>query len=447
MPLGAAPVVVFAVDGFEWDVLLPLLKAGKLPNLVQLMERGCYGELETFEPTLSPVVWTTVATGKHHSKHGIKHFVVTSEGGAKVRLNTSQDRKTKAIWNILSDHGRSVASIGWWLTFPVESINGVMVAQTNTTEQLDPRGGKHVMKGVLRPGMSHQVFPPGQHARMFETLREVESILPDLSRTLFGDFRHPLQLLDERLWNNCQWSFRADATYLRIAIQQLAENPDTDLSLVYFGGPDVVGHRFWRYMQPDNFRHRPTDQQLENFASIIEDYYIYTDQSLGRLLEACPSNTTMLVISDHGMGPINQNALFNPDDPPKDVNSGHHFDSPPGVFFAAGPCIRKTAVDKTVDQLTRDDLALIGSVTDITPTILAMLRIPLGEDMDGRVLKHIFRDEFRIEQQPPAVRSHDTSGFLASRSVTAEPHPAEAERLQQLRSLGYVGEDEESNGR
>ena len=61
---GGATQLVFAVDGLEWDVVLPMLERGELPALRHLMERGRFGLLETLHPTLSPVIWTSIATGK-----------------------------------------------------------------------------------------------------------------------------------------------------------------------------------------------------------------------------------------------------------------------------------------------------------------------------------------------------------------------------------------------
>ena len=54
-----APMILFAVDGLEWEILLPLLNAGRLPALEGLMERGTFGELESASPSFSPVLWTT----------------------------------------------------------------------------------------------------------------------------------------------------------------------------------------------------------------------------------------------------------------------------------------------------------------------------------------------------------------------------------------------------
>ena len=63
-PALAAPVLVLGIDGFEWSVVLPLLAEGRMPTLAALMERGVVGKLSTLDPTVSPRLWTTIATGK-----------------------------------------------------------------------------------------------------------------------------------------------------------------------------------------------------------------------------------------------------------------------------------------------------------------------------------------------------------------------------------------------
>jgi len=431
------PILVFAVDGLEWDIILPMLEAGRLPNLAQLMERGCYGELETFVPTQSPVIWTTVATGKPREKHGIMNFAKRLPSG-KLALSSRNDRRTKAIWNILSDYDKTVATVGWWMTYPVEEVNGIMVAQTNTKAQLNTRAGKNVMKGVLLRGVPHQVFPPERQNEMMGILQEADRKLPDLTHEIFGEFKFGLSELGTRLWLNSLWSFRADATYLRIALHLARDRPLPNLTLLYFGGPDVVGHRFMRYMKPDLYQHRPTVEQIENFGGVIEKYYAYTDLAVGQLLEAYGSETTYFVISDHGMKAVNLHAEFDPDDPPNDIQSGAHKDAPAGVLFAAGPLIRKAGGGKPPRELKRGDLESVGGVLDITPTILAMLQLPVGKDMDGHVLSEIFSDELRAASQPEPVKTHDTPGSQAPPGAQTVPHPGEADRLNQLRSLGYI---------
>jgi predicted AlkP superfamily phosphohydrolase/phosphomutase len=127
---GRVRTLLFAVDGLEWSVLLPLARAGHMPTLAGLMERGQFGRLTTTEPTFSPVIWTTIATGRGPDAHGITSFEKRGPGRSRS-LFTSWDRRTKAFWNILSASGHRVDVVGWWLTHPVEEISGVMVAQTN----------------------------------------------------------------------------------------------------------------------------------------------------------------------------------------------------------------------------------------------------------------------------------------------------------------------------
>jgi predicted AlkP superfamily pyrophosphatase or phosphodiesterase len=441
-PPKASPILLYGPDGLEWDLMLPMIKEGKLPNFAALMERGCYGELETLKPTFSPAIWTTIGTGKMPEAHGVRQFAHYLPDGSLSPYH-STDRQTKAVWNIASDYDRTVTCIGWWMTQPVEPINGIMVAQTNTTDQLDVRGGKQIWKGALREDIPQQVYPPERQEEMIEILHQTQNDLPQLMEEIFGTFRHPLSALGERLWTNCEWAFRADTTYLRIATKLAGEGWIPDLTLLYLGGPDVVCHRFWRYMQPELFAHKPTPEQIENFGGVIEEYYIYTDEALGRLMEAYGDDVTIIVVSDHGFHATNVYNRFDPDDPPDDINSGHHLDGPPGIFIAAGPHIRRSPLGKAPADLERQDVPVMGSVEDITPTLLAMLRIPLGADMAGKVMTDIFRDEFHVERQPRMIATHDTEEFFANRQKETPVLPGDEERLRQLRSLGYIGGEEE----
>jgi predicted AlkP superfamily pyrophosphatase or phosphodiesterase len=437
------PIIILGLDGIEWDFVLPMIKKGRLPNIVKLMKRGYYGELETFAPALSPSIWTSIVTGKVVKKHGISGFFRRFSGSGKITLIKSTDRKTKALWNILSDYNKSVWSVGWWITFPVEKINGIMVSQTNALPQLDtPRGrNEKIWKGTLLKGVNGQVYPPRRQNEMITILNEVDEDLPALLKRIFGEFRFPLSQLGQRLWDNCRWAFRADTTYYRILGKLVKEDPLPDLTLLYFGGTDVVGHRFLRYMHPELYKHKPTKEQITNFGTIIEDYYAYCDRILEELLEIYGPDATFFVISDHGMDPINLDAEFNPDAPWNANTSGGHKDNPPAFFLAAGPHIRKLPMNKPLQNLTRQDLEKVCTVFDITPTILAMLRIPIGKDMDGKVVKKIFRDEFPIDIQPPPVPTHDTPEFLTNQKKRKKQKfisPEEKERLEQLRSLGYI---------
>ena len=101
-------------DAADWNVINPLIEKGEMPALAKLMKRGSYGTLETLYPALSPMMWTSIATGKRPYKHGIHGFSEPDPQGAGVRPVTNISRKTKAIWNILQHEGMRSNVIGWW---------------------------------------------------------------------------------------------------------------------------------------------------------------------------------------------------------------------------------------------------------------------------------------------------------------------------------------------
>jgi hypothetical protein len=432
-PEARVRTVLFAVDGLEWRVLLPLLAAGRLPTLEGLMARGSYGSLATIRPTWSPVIWTSIATGRPAAEHGITDFERPGAGGAPL-LFRSGDRRTKAFWNIWSDHGRRVDVVGWWLTYPVEPIDGVMVAQTNTTTRAELVKNAGIRKGELVAGRADQVHPKEREAEIFAIAEEVRARLPALRQQAFGAAAETTDPQAASLLEASVWALRADAIYAEVA-RRLARE-DAELLAVYFGGTDVVGHRFWRYREPERYADRPSPEAVAQLGGVIADYHVFIDRCMGEILAALPSEARVIVVSDHGMEASNVNRRFPPEARGAALISGNHLRGPPGVFVAAGPGIPGPG-----RQLpgSASELPAVGSVLDVLPTLLALSALPQGLDMPGRPLPSALEPGV-LADVPEPVPSHDTPEWLRARARLAElPPPAEdAERVLQLRELGYI---------
>jgi hypothetical protein len=434
-----APLLLIGVDGLEWDVLLPLLHRGEMPTFRRLMGQGVYGRLGSIQPTLSPVIWTSLATGKEPSQHGIRGFAFRDRTTGEQKLFTQHDRTAAAFWNILSDAGLTVHVVGWWMTFPVEEIRGVMVAQTNTPAQADAearRAGDVIIKGSVLPDVPGQVHPREQEARVMQTVGRVTDALPERLVSIYGPSPGAMTPLERKLWRASLWSFRADAIYLELG-RMLLERPERfDLMALYVGGADIVGHRFWRYRQPSRFAHPPSTAEIDRWGEIIDDYYRYLDREFGELLARLPDRAGVLIVSDHGMHATNVDGLFAPDDPPRRVASGHHEDAPPGVLLAWGHPFRSARV--SIEARRGDELPGVGTVYDILPTLLALKGVPIASDLSGRVLTDLieprFLDSLAIEYGPPV----DFSPWHERREEQPLPADVEQKRLEQLRSLGYV---------
>jgi predicted AlkP superfamily phosphohydrolase/phosphomutase len=233
-----------------------------MPVMAELMRRGTYGCIETMEPTFSPVIWTTMATGKMPKDHGIEGFVYrVGPGEDGQRFYTSGHRATKAFWNILSDYSRTVDCLGWWMTYPAEKINGVMVAQTNTTAVLHDSENA-LLKGTVLRGVEDQVYPPTKQDEVMDIVDGVDAHIDSVLTDMFGKVPHPSTDFTRVLWDQSQWAFRADQVYLDVAKKLLASGQHFDMLAVYVGGTDVAAHRFWQYTFPQQFEHPPVAKEI-----------------------------------------------------------------------------------------------------------------------------------------------------------------------------------------
>ncbi len=428
----AAPVLLVGVDGLEWEVLRPLMESGRCPNLRKLAESGSFGKLGTFIPTHSPVVWTSIATGKRMEEHGITSFL-----DGQQRAFTSSRRNGRALWNITDLYGLSSNVFGWWITWPVEPVRGVMVSGTSAVAQLADN-----WKPALMPDVEDQVHPPELTEQVLQLAAEAgsEQELIRLAREkVFGNYAEGIMgAAEEKLIDQTLWSVQSDATYFSIAKTLIPEHP-ADLNMVYFGGPDVAGHRFWRHLHPEGFAYSGTSAAAdEALADVLPSYYEWVDGMIGELVGLVGPGTTVMVVSDHGMHAI---AL-------KKANSAHttgdHQDGAPGVLIASGPGIREQG---DFDRFLKSGaLPVHGSVYAVAPTVLGLLGIPAARDMEQRVYRNILTPETRERVQAlELVETHD-EGFRAPSLVQMSKAGEEA-FTRRFRELGYLGVPAAENSR
>ncbi len=169
--MAARRVLLVGWDAADWKVINPLMDAGRMPNVQRLVDNGSMGQIATLHPPLSPMLWTSIATGKRPFRHGIHGFTEPMADGFGVQPVTNLSRKSKAIWNILNQNNLRSIVIGWWPSHPAEPIDGVMVSD------------RYIRAGApLEAGW--QLPPDTVHP-------------PELAGTLAGLRVHPDQLLPE----------------------------------------------------------------------------------------------------------------------------------------------------------------------------------------------------------------------------------------------------------
>ncbi len=163
----ARKLLLLGWDAADWLMIHPLLDAGRMPHLKRLVESGVMGNLLTLQPILSPILWTSIATGKRAYQHGVHGFVEPTPDGAGLRPTASTTRKCKALWNILAQSGQRCQAIGWYASHPAEAINGVCVshqfpvAPASATPSHWPPQPNSVEPAALAAGSRRFAAPPG----------------------------------------------------------------------------------------------------------------------------------------------------------------------------------------------------------------------------------------------------------------------------------------------
>ena len=424
-PADVPPLLFIGVDGLDPGVTAELLEAGRLPHLARFADAGVLGRLTTQAPTYSPVIWTTIATGQPSARHGITDFL-DEESGLPF---TSNCRKVPALWNLVSDAGRTVDTVGWWVSWPAEPVNGRAVTSYAAQAQ-----AKVIWKPNLWRDLEQQTWPPGL-ASVVESeivfVGEHEELLEHLGQAFPLPAAEDLDEHTNRFVTDLAWTHAADLSFAAIAESFLASG-SADLTLVYLALPDVAGHRFWRYYDPEAFDYEVPAADLARFGDYVASAYVEVDRLVGRILDAAPPGANVLLVSDHGMHEDRETLAD-----PEAITSGHHPDAPPGVFGAMGPAVKRRG-----NQLdgARGDL---GHVLGVAPLVMHLLELPVPEHWvavrSRNNLERVLDDRWRVDH-PLELGPDPDPAFRAATPPRLPALNTDLEFRESFAALGYLGE-------
>ena len=427
-------VLVIGWDAADWRVINPMLQEEKLPNLKKFMDEGVSGNNSTLDPPLSPMLWTSIATGKRPFNHGIHGFSEPTPDGKGIQPITNTRRSCKAIWNILNQCGKKTNVVAWWPSHPAEPVNGVMVsnwyqqARNLKDAEIDPSIGKPRPENFgWTPDQwtmpSGAVHPESLSRNLQEFRFHPMELLAEHIGPFIPDFQKIDQKKDARLLGLAK--ILSDTVSVHGAATALMQLEPWDFMAVYYDGIDHFSHAFMKY-------HRTkqswiSEEDFKMYKDVVEGAYRFHDMMLGALLELAGEDTTVIILSDHGFHPDHLRPEHIPAEP-----AGPAIEHRPyGVFLMKGPGIRK---GETIRG---------ASVLDLCPTVLSLFDLPIGADMDGKPLVNCFESPREIDVVPSWEDIDGDSGM----------HPADmhmdsvqsAEAIKQLVELGYIEEPDENH--
>ncbi len=246
------------------------MAAGYLPNLSRLMSGGCHGPLaSTLQPVTAPA-WTTFMTGTNQGQHGLYDFVRRRTGTYKLEVTNASMIAVPTMFDLVGDSGLRVATLNVPYTFPPRPINGVQVS------------------GPFAPVSDARLVYPPTLGNALMDLVDGYFITPDYDPGV----PDPLSAYVSALERGVE--------YRRQLAVHLMDTEPWDLFVVVFMATDQVQHFFWHYMEASG------DDNATRFRHAIRGVYQRVDQAIGSLLERIGEDTVVIVMSDHGAGPLHR---------------------------------------------------------------------------------------------------------------------------------------------
>jgi predicted AlkP superfamily phosphohydrolase/phosphomutase len=416
-------VFFLALDGADWACLDPLLERGMLPAFAELLENGASARLKTLTPTFSPIIWTSIATGKTPQKHGIFNFGLYRLKGPDrglfllpkflgtswitekaKRLNllefvpvTSNMRRSRALWNILSEAGYSTGVVNWLVTMPAEKVRGFMVSEIDYLT-------------FMKAQIFDTCYPPGLLSSHPGLGRDPGPDFPEIFNGLFGGAPPDRETKNLRL---LKAFLKQDCMKIRTG-RYLFDAHRPDFFTLYLHGLDAAQHFFWREKDL-------AGKGADPAGSVVPAYYRFLDRTLDSFVDRLDDRTVVVVCSDHGFrSPVwlEEKLLIRN----KNLSGVHEF-APDGILIMAGAPVKKGLQRKS------------ASIYDVAPTLLTLMGLPAAEDMDGRILADWLKAEAAAALSRPPVASYDAGWTYAGEPL---PVPADEAKEEKLKALGYI---------
>ncbi|HEY1434241.1 MAG TPA: alkaline phosphatase family protein, partial [Thermoanaerobaculia bacterium] len=408
-------VIWIGLDGLDLEIVDRLAAAGGMPQWKRLAEQGYVTRLESELPLLSPILWTTQATGVPPEVHRVLDFQeVDPASGRKVPIS-GNSRAVPAVWNLASAAGRRVGVVGWWATHPAEEVNGFFVSDHASPILFDglPLDGA-TYPTALAAGVAQVAARDGRVA--------AEDLAPYLGMPVVeirqalekgGGMENPVVALARILG--------ATRVTQRIA-RDLYDRNLPDLTAAYFEGTDEVGHVFAPFTPPRAACPNLRDEEVARYGHAAEAYYAeVVDRILGQWMRRAEQDgAVLLVTSDHGFkwG----------EDRPCGLAAGHwstaaFWHRRLGVFAAWGSGVAAVPAATTAP----------ASLMDVAPTVLALLGLPADVRLKGIPVRAAFGD--LATPLPSAAPATMTVRRVAAAAPSAEES---SEYAKKLFALGYL---------
>jgi predicted AlkP superfamily phosphohydrolase/phosphomutase len=275
LPKHSERVLIIGWDGATFDLIEPWIEEGLMPNLARLMEEGSSRRLRSTIPTLSPPAWTSFITGKNPGRHGTFDFFRRNPSNYELLTVRNDLSSLGTLFHWINRSGKKVGVMNVPFTYPPQPVDGFMVSGLGAATEWDFVHPEEMRLDLLKRG--YRIDNPVRYE---------------------GD--NDQAYVDAAMKNT---QVRAETTL------ELMKSQSWDLFMVVFMNIDQILTFMWHHMDASHPRHDA--RRSPEFERIPLKLHQYLDEILGKMVSMVGHDTTVIVASDHGMGPLYKELFLN----------------------------------------------------------------------------------------------------------------------------------------
>jgi predicted AlkP superfamily phosphohydrolase/phosphomutase len=272
-------IMIIGLDGATFDIIKPMVKAGRLPTFANLLANGTHSNLKSTVLPITPPAWSSFMTGKNPGKHGVFAFYTQSTETYGTQMASGLSIKAKKIWDYLDTERIGLIDIP--MTFPPQEINGYMISGWPVPSE-----------------ESIFTHPASLHT---EIIREVGSYIMDTTIISSHSRMSPIETL-RHLYLYTE--SRKDAS-----LYLLKKKGPFDLFIVVFRGTDFLQHVAFKFLDEEYCKTNP--EVSKKFKDVLFQFYEKMDSIVADLIRFMGEDAVTILMSDHGAGPLKKKFYIN----------------------------------------------------------------------------------------------------------------------------------------
>lgn len=257
-------IYILGLDGATWDLLIPLIEKGWMPNLKKVIQEGLFGVLESTTPPVSAPAWVSFFTGVNPGKHGIYDFFYVKEGGEKIPVDSTHV-SAPAIWEILSENKIKSGIVNLPITYPPSKLDGFLISGFMIPYSVeDYTYPDHLKNEIIKKFGDYSTDPYTKAIQSAEFLKKII---------------HWVKLRE------------------RINLY-LIKKYSPQVFINVYQATDVIGHFFWNCIKEDNPQY--SVERYKKYEKLLEECFRAIDSTIGNRLSLLNDDDLLIIISDHG---------------------------------------------------------------------------------------------------------------------------------------------------